>query len=387
MRVAVVSESFLPTVNGVTGSVCKVLDHLADAGHEAIVIAPAAGSPASYRGFPVYQVPAVAYRQFPVGIPNAQVARLLARFQPDVLHAASPFLLGAQAIAAAKRQGVPSVAIFQTDVAGYARRNRLGSASKLAWRFVRWIHDGADLTLVPSSASQHDLESAGVQRIARWGRGVDLERYHPNHRARPTAQALHALLSGGGRDTVVGYVGRVAPEKGLERLAALRGMKGMQLAIVGDGPSDDSIRSLLHGMPVTFLGRLSGAELADAYAAFDVFVHTGTEETFGQTLQEAHAAGLPVIAPAAGGPIDLVRHGENGYLFDPSDADDFRMRVGSLVGDPALRLRMGEAGRRTVIGTSWGSVCDELLGHYRSVIGTRAVRNTPVRRTPAGSHA
>ncbi|WP_440708455.1 glycosyltransferase family 4 protein [Herbiconiux sp. YIM B11900] len=387
MRVAVVSESFLPTVNGVTGSVCKVLDHLADTGHEAIVIAPAAGSPASYRGFPVYQVPAVAYRQFPVGIPNAQVARLLARFQPDVLHAASPFLLGAQAIAAANRLGVPSVAIFQTDVAGYARRNRLGSASKFAWRFVRWIHDGADLTLVPSSASQHDLEKAGVQRIARWGRGVDLERYHPNHRARPTAQALHALLSRDGRDAVVGYVGRVAPEKGLERLAALRGMKGMQLAIVGDGPSDDSIRSLLHGMPATFLGRLSGADLADAYAAFDVFVHTGTEETFGQTLQEAHAAGLPVIAPAAGGPIDLVRHGENGYLFDPADADDFRMRVGSLVGDPALRLRMGETGRRTVIGTSWSSVCEELMGHYRSVIASRPVRTALARRTPAGSHA
>jgi phosphatidylinositol alpha 1,6-mannosyltransferase len=133
MRVAIISESFLPTVNGVTNSVCKVLDHLAANGHEAIVIAPAAGSPAEYRGFPVHQVPAVAYRQFPVGIPKAQVARLIAAFAPDVVHAASPFLLGAQGIASANRLGIPSVAVFQTDVAGYARRNKLGSASKLAW--------------------------------------------------------------------------------------------------------------------------------------------------------------------------------------------------------------------------------------------------------------
>ena len=383
MRVAIISESFLPTVNGVTNSVCKVLDYLAANGHEAIVIAPAAGSPAHYRGFPVHQVPSVAYRQFPMGIPNAQVARLISKFAPDVLHAASPFLLGAQGIAAANRLGIPTVAIFQTDVAGYAKRNRLGSASKLAWRFVRWIHDGADLTLAPSQASRSDLEHAGVERIKLWGRGVDLTRYHPNNRMRPTAQALNTLLSGAGRDTVVGYVGRIAPEKGLERLASLRGLPNLHLAIVGDGPSDDHIRGLLRGMPATFLGRLSGEQLADAYASFDVFVHTGTEETFGQTLQEAHATCLPVVAPAAGGPIDLVRHGENGYLFDPDDPGDLRTGIRSLVDDPALRMRMGEAGRRAVIGKSWEALCDELMGHYASVATPTKVR----KRTPAGSHA
>jgi phosphatidylinositol alpha 1,6-mannosyltransferase len=381
MRVAIVSESFLPTVNGVTGSVCKVLDYLADNGHEAMVIAPTAGAPETYRGFPVHEVPAIAYRQFPVGIPNAQVSKLISRFQPDVVHAASPFLLGAQAIASANRLGIPSVAIFQTDVAGYAKRNRLGSASKLAWRFVRWIHDGADLTLVPSQASKHDLERAGVERLALWGRGVDLQRYHPNNRLRPAASALKSLLSRNG-ETVVGYVGRIAPEKQIERFAELAGIPDLHLAIVGDGPSDDHVRQVLRGMSVTYLGRLSGEQLADAYASFDVFAHTGTEETFGQTLQEAHAAGLPVVAPAAGGPIDLVAHGENGYLFDPADTDDFRSRIAALVRDPALRQRMGEAGRRAVIGKSWASICDELMGHYRSVL-------TPVkvaRRAHSGSH-
>ncbi|WP_378147575.1 glycosyltransferase family 4 protein [Cnuibacter sp. UC19_7] len=384
MRVAVVTESFLPTVNGVTNSVCKVLDHLADRGHQAIVIAPAAGAPASYRGFPVHEVPAVAYRQFPVGIPSPQVARAIERFRPDVLHAASPFILGPQAIAAANRLGVPSVAVFQTDMAGYARRNGLGaSGARVAWRYIKWIHDGATLTLAPSTASQRDLERAGVQRIALWGRGVDLVRYHPNNRMRPAVAALSSLLAGPERDVVVGYVGRIAPEKQVERFAALRGMEGVHVAVVGDGPSDERVRRALHGVPTTYLGRLSGDDLADAYAAFDVFAHTGTEETFGQTLQEAHASGLPVVAPASGGPLDLVDHGVNGYLFDPRSASDFRMHVAALVGDAAMRGRMGEAGRRAVIGRSWASVCDDLIRHYESVAGRRDVR----RRTPARSQA
>ncbi|PJJ61787.1 glycosyltransferase family 4 protein [Compostimonas suwonensis] len=371
MRVAVVTESFLPTVNGVTNSVCKVLDHLRVTGHEAMVIAPTAGAPRRYAGFPVHEVPAVSYREFPVGLPNVYVQRLLSDFNPDVLHAASPFLLGAQAIAAANRQNVPSVAIFQTDVAGYAKRNRLGPATRLAWRLVRWVHDGADRTLVPSSASAADLSDAGIERVERWGRGVDLEGYHPNNRSLPQTAELRERLSPDG-EIVIGYVGRIAPEKQVERLEALRGIRGISIAIVGDGPSLESVRRRLDGMNVHFLGRLSGAALQAAYSSFDVFVHAGTEETFGQTLQEAFASGRPVVAPRAGGPIDLVDHGANGYLFEPDSNASLRECVEALVDDAPRRLRMGEAGRRSVIGRSWSALGDELLGHYEAVVSDRA---------------
>ncbi|MBN9238715.1 MAG: glycosyl transferase [Micrococcales bacterium 70-64] len=374
MRVVVVSESFLPTINGVTNSVKKVLDHLAANGHDAMVIVPAAGAPTHYAGFPVHEVPALAYRQFPMGLPNPLVQRLIADFRPDVIHAASPFLLGAQAIAAGNRLGIPSVAIFQTDVAGYARRNHLGALTRVAWRIVRWIHEGADLTLVPSSSSMADLEAAGIHRLARWGRGVDLTTYHPRNRQDAAVRRLRERLAPRG-EVLVGYVGRLAPEKQVERMAALRGLDGIRLVIVGDGPSLPSVRRELDGMPVTYLGALGGAELAAAYASFDVFLHTGTEETFGQTVQEAHATGIPVVAPHAGGPIDLVDHGVNGYLFSPDDDGQLRAYVEALVLDGELRARMGEAGRRTVLGKSWSSVCDELVAHYEAAVVRRA---TPV---------
>jgi phosphatidylinositol alpha 1,6-mannosyltransferase len=367
MRVAVVSESFLPTVNGVTTSVRQVLDYLRAHGHEAIVIVPAAGAPQQYAGFAVYQVPALAYRQFPVGLPNPQVQRLLGDFKPDVLHAASPFLLGAQGIAAAGRLGIPSVAVFQTDVAGYARRNRLGGATKLAWRIVRWIHDGADLTLAPSTSSMRDLEEAGVARVQRWGRGVDLDTYHPRNRTDPLVTRLRQRLAPHG-ETIIGYVGRIAPEKQVERLEALRGLPGVRVVVVGHGPSLPAVRKRLSGMKVTWLGTLTGRDLAVAYASFDAFVHTGTEETFGQTVQEAHATGLPVIAPRAGGPIDLVEHGVTGFLYEPNDDAQLRSYVQLMALDSATRSRMGEAGRRSVLGRSWDAVCGELLGHYGSVI-------------------
>jgi len=372
MRVLVVSESFLPTTNGVTTSVRKVLEHLALRGHEALVVVPAAGAPREYAGFPVREVPAIAYRQFPVGLPSPHLQGIIADFKPDVIHAASPFLLGAQAIAAGRRLGIPAVAIFQTDVAGYARRNRLGAATRFAWRVVRWIHEGAELTLVPSSASMHDLETAGVPRLARWGRGVDLATYHPRNRLDPRVAELRESIAPEG-ETIVGYVGRVAPEKQLERFESLRGLRGIRLAIVGDGPSMPLVRKQLAGIPTTYLGSLSGRELALAYASFDIFAHTGAEETFGQTVQEAHASGLPVIAPRAGGPIDLIEQGVNGFLFDPRFDAQLRGHVDSLVQDEALRLRMGEAGRRTVLGRTWENVCDDLIGHYESVLTRQAL--------------
>lgn len=378
MRVAVVTESFLPTVNGVTNSVCKVLDHLERRGHEAIVIAPAAGAPKRYSSFRVHEVPALDYRQFPVALPSPRVQRLIDDFAPDLVHAASPFLLGGQALFAAKIRRIPSVAIFQTDVAGYSKRNNLRAMEDVAWWMIRRIHNTADLTLAPSTTSIHDLEDAGIGPLGLWGRGVDLERYHPRNRLTGTSQRLRKRLHAGEK-VVVGYVGRVAPEKQLERLSALRGIPNAQFVVVGDGPSMDAVTRELKGMPVHFAGRLSGADLAHAYASFDVFVHTGTEETFGQTVQEAHATGLPVVAPYAGGPIDLVDHGGDGYLFDPRSAGDSDLRrwVERLVADPELRARMGEAGRRRVRDRSWERICDELLGHYERVIAAR--------RTPAWS--
>lgn len=370
MRVVIVTESFLPTVSGVTTSVCKVLEQLRAGGHNALLIAPA-GAPLQYAGFPVVTVPSVNYREFPLGLPSPKVHTTIAGFEPDVVHVASPFMLGAHATASANRLGIPVVAIFQTDVAGYARHNRMRGATVAAWRYLRWVHAGADLTLAPSSATIQQLRTNGMNRLAIWGRGVDNVAYRPSRRNDPDSQELRRQLAPHG-ETVAVSVCRLAPEKQVERLRVLRGIAGLSIAIVGDGPSSASVRHALSGLNTHFLGRLGGAQLSAAYAAGDIFVHTGTEETFGQTLQEAAASGLPVVAPRAGGPIDIVEHGRTGLLYAPTNDQDLRRSIQALVSDASTRARFGEAGRRSVLGRGWPQLCAELFEHYESVIDARA---------------
>ncbi|MGC0251656.1 glycosyltransferase family 4 protein [Pseudactinotalea sp. Z1748] len=369
MRVAVVTETFLPSVNGVTTSVQRVLEHLGRRGHDAAVFCPGP-APARYAGFDVFTMPAVHYRGFRAAVPTRRTTRLLLDWAPDVVHAAAPFGIGAQALSLARRHEIASVAVFQTDVARYAGSYGLSLTTNAAWRWIRAVHEKADLTLAPASAAIADLRRVGVHNVARWGRGVDAITYHPNRRRRPAVQRLRAALAP--RDQVlVGYVGRLAPEKKVEYLSAVTQVSGARLVVVGDGPSRVDLQRNLVGTDAVLLGALSGDDLADAYAALDVFVHTGTQETFGQTLQEAMASGLPVIAPAVGGPLDIVHPGRTGILVTPHSGRAVAEATTALVRDPSLRARMGEAGRRDVLPRSWERLGDDLIGHYRQVLAAR----------------
>ena len=377
VRVAIVTESFLPALNGVTNSVCKVLECLRAGGHEALVVAPGTtpwaetAAPERYAGYPVHTVSAVPIRQFRVGLPSYELETVLHRFRPDVVHVASPFVLGVRGLIAARALGIPSVAIYQTDMPSYIRQHSgpIGNlTARAAWRWIRRIHSQADITLAPSSSALQDLTAHDVPRVALWGRGVDSTLFHPDRKDDPETAALRRRLAPHG-ETLVGYVGRLAPEKELHRLRELSSLPDIRVVLVGDGPSAEHLSEDLPG--AVLLGRQEGVDLARSYAAFDIFVHTGTRETFGQTLQEAAAAGLPVVAPARGGPLDLIDHGRTGLLFDPDRPGALRETVASLLGpDRAVeREAMGRAGRLRVEENSWPALTDQLIGYYARAMG------------------
>ena len=363
------TESFLPHMNGVTGSVLQILSHLERAGHDAHVIAPdGTGIPGEVHGAAVEAVPSLAlpgYRSVRVGTPPArQVAASLRRFRPDVVHLASPFALGWRGALAAEHIGVAAVAAYQTDVAAYTQRYRIPVATGVAESHIARLHRRATITLAPSPDSAQQLAQLGVDRIRLWGRGVDAERFQPARRS----ATLRAEWTS---EVVIGYVGRLAPEKQVEDLAVLQTIPGARLVIVGDGPSRPRLESLMPG--ACFLGHLEGDALAAAMASFDVFVHPGESETFGQTLQEAHASGVPVVATGRGGPLGLVRMGIDGWLYRPGDLGDLRMRVVDLTGDGRKRRAFGAAGREAVQGRSWANVCSQLMGHYEEARELRMI--------------
>lgn len=366
------TESFLPHMNGVTGSVLQILRHLERTGHEAHVIAPDAdGIPSGIHGATIEPVTSLAlpgYRNVRVGAVTAhRVAESLRGFAPDVVHLASPFALGWRGVLAAGRLDVPSVSAYQTDVAAYAERYRVAATTNFAQSHIVRVHRRSTMTLAPSSESEQLLASLGVDRIRRWGRGVDAERFRPEARDERWRRSTPD-------EVIVGYVGRLAAEKQVEDLRVLHGLPGMRLVIVGDGPSRSRLQAMMPD--AEFLGHLGGDELARVMASFDVFVHPGESETFGQTLQEAHASGVPIVATGRGGPLDLVRRGIDGWLYRPGDLEDLRARVLDLTGDARKRRAFGAAGRVAVEGRSWQAVCDQLLGHYEQARELHAVDRT-----------
>jgi phosphatidylinositol alpha 1,6-mannosyltransferase len=369
MRVVIVTESFPPDVNGVAHCALQTARHLAARGHDPLVIAPAvAGADSSDRSAPcpVVRVPSLplpGYPQVRVALPSRRVAAAISAHRAELVHLASPFVLGVRGMAAAARLGLPAVAVYQTDLAGYAR-TYVGAGEGAAWRRIRTVHSAADRTLAPSSAALRDLEEHGVERVRLWPRGVDTARFRPELRD----EKLRRELAPNG-ELIVGYVGRLAPEKHVELLAGACGMPGVRVVVVGDGPSEPSLRTALPG--AVFLGRRTGDDLARIFASLDVFAHTGPYETFCQTVQEAMASGVPVIAPAAGGPLDLVDHGRTGLLVEPREVDAVQTAVATLAGDPELRAAYGLAGRAAVEGRTWAVIGDLLLDHYAEVLGAR----------------
>ena len=375
MRVAVVTESFLPNINGVTNSVLRVLEHLCASGDQALVIAPASENmPTEYAGHPVKAVPVIPTQNFlptgmPMGLPQKRIQHLLDGFSPDVIHLASPFALGSYANKMAKKLDIPTVSIYQTDLGGFAKQYGFGIAQSSLQKILYKIHSQTDRTLAPSTAACLELHLAGVPEVYLWRRGVNTELFNPNKRS---ASLRDTWKNGDQNKIIVGFVGRLAQEKRVSDLKVLQSNPNIQLVIVGDGPHRRKLEQQLPG--ALFLGFKNGEELAQIYASFDLFIHPGPNETFCQAVQEALASGIPSIVPRTGGPADLVTHGRTGYVIDISDASQLNQTV-NLHHDRSDRKQMRIAARDSVSMRTWNRINNELKAHYQDVINQKKSAN------------
>ncbi|MGG5171878.1 glycosyltransferase family 4 protein [Pseudarthrobacter sp. J1738] len=368
MRIAIVAESFLPLMNGVTHSILRVLEHLRERGDEVLVIAPSsaeADAPDVVEGAFVHRLPAVplaGYTNVRVAMGGvARVKRILADYSPDVIHLASPFVLGWRAAQAAQQLGIPTVAIYQTEVPSYAARYGFPFLENWAWQRVENIHLSAARTLAPSTFAANQLRGRGILRVEMWRRGVDTVRFNPQKRC----EAWRASVAPNG-ERIIGYVGRLAVEKQVQDLSVLADVPGTRLVIVGDGPQRAALEQALPN--AVFMGFQGGESLARTVASFDLFVHPGELETFCQTIQEAMASGVPVVATGRGGPLDLVENSRTGWLYQPGDLAQLRARVADLTGDDAKRRAFASAAHASVQGRTWAALSAELVRHYHEVI-------------------
>ena len=363
MRIAVVTEAFLPQVNGVTNSVLRLLEFCKAQGHDVLIIAPESeGAPSEYLGYKIKHVPSISMKKLiPMAVPKKYLEPLLEGFAPDVIHLASPIFLGHYVARIARKMGIPTVSVYQTDIAGFARHYGLTIAHNTLKKWVSRIHQASDITLAPSKWACRDLEQSGVKNVRLWKRGVDLVNFTPARRD----ESLRANIAGGKKKLIVGYVGRIANEKRIDDLKILNQQGDIQLVIVGDGPAAPRIKRELPG--ARFVGYQSGTELARYVASFDIFVHTGKHETFCQGIQEALASGVPVIGPDTGGPVDLIEHGITGLLIDTADAHELLEAVATLRNHSSFDL-MQLAARRSVEHRTWDYINSQLISHYQDAI-------------------
>ena len=390
MRVAIITENFLPKLDGVTRTLAILLEYLQANGHQALLLGPDSGMQ-HYAGAELIGTAGVAFPFYPelkFNFFRPLFVRRLSEFSPDIIHLVDPVVLGAAGLVAARFLNKPLVSSYHTNLATYCSHFGFPLLTEPMWHYNRFIHNQCSLTFCPSPSTAAMLRSQGFQHLRIWPRGVDTTFFRPQRRSAALRSSwLRACKPPMNRGTseaeeqsddklILLYVGRVSWEKNLRLLVqAYQGLdhRRCHLVIVGDGPAYAEMQQLLADVPVTFTGYLSGDALADAYASADIFTFPSRTETFGQAALEAMASGLPVVGLDAEGVCDLVTDGLTG-LLDAQRADEkeqtasYRELLEQLINDHSARQAMGEAALANARKRSWPEAMQCLLQGYEEAI-------------------
>ncbi len=374
MRIALVTETYLPSVDGVVTRLSHAVERFCELGHEVMVIAPDLGvhehAGARVIGVRPWTLPFYKHRRFT--LPSPRVDGMIRGFAPDVVHAAQPILLASSGAFAAHRQDIPLVASYHTHIPRYLDLYPAWRWGKRpVWWQIRRNHALADINLATSETMRAELAQHGLQNLHTLRRGVDTTVHHP----RFASDEMRERLSGGRPDRkLLVFVGRLAAEKEIQTLRPMLDRRDdVALAIVGDGPYRPELEEAFAGTGTVFPGFLRGAELASAFASCDAFVFPSVTETLGLVILEGMASGLPVIAARSGPTREQIADGETGLLYDAGDEASLDRQIDRL-GDPELVERIRRAARREAEKHSWEAASDDLLRYYEMALETHRSR-------------
>jgi glycosyltransferase involved in cell wall biosynthesis len=393
VRVAFVTDTYFPEVNGVTTVLRMMRQVLPARGHELLFLAPdyPAGTEWDRQVIRRPSIPCPSYPAVRLSSPfGPDVFRALDCFGPELIHVVTEGPLGAigrrYALRRARPRARPLVTSFHTDFPRYAARYLGAWAEQVARRYLRRFHQPAVMTQTPSAASRDDLVALGLPRAVVWGRGVESDRFTPARRSDLQRGAL-----GGADKVMVLHVGRLAVEKDphvlIEAFQRIHHLVGNEvvLCVAGDGPRALALRDALPF--ARHFGFLERDALADLYAAADLFVFPSPTETCGLVTLEAMASGLPVISANQGGVLENMRHGINGLVVAAGDGRGFADATLGLVRDAGQRAAMAQAARAFAVGRDWTREMDELERMYQTVVAGSSGNGGPVARSAARAGA
>lgn len=363
-RVAVLTESFLPKVDGVVKTTYLTIRYLQETGREVLIFAPdiAVDRVGASKVIPL---PSISMPQAPetrLALPNPVVARHIEDFAPDLIHLFSPAAMAVNGMAVGRHLNLPVIANYQTDLPGYTEHYGFPLLSGPVNRWLRYIHNGCHLTLAPTRTIIGRLRQERYRRVRLWGRGVNTDRFHPAH---ASASMRRRLLNGRDPDSLLCiFVGRLAHEKRIDLLLDVAKIRGVALTIIGDGALREELESKFADTDTYFTGYLIGDDLAQAFASADVFTFTGEKETFGQVIQEAMASGLPAVVVNAGGAPEVIEEGVTGLPVEPSRGA-FANAIRDLRDHPEYRIEMRRSARKAAERRPWSALMAQLEDYYQ----------------------
>jgi len=369
LRLAVVTETYPPEVNGVASTLAQIVEGLHRRNHALQLVRPRqfdGEAPEQSRFHEVLMrgLPIPRYPGLRMGLPSkGALARMWSLNRPDVVHIATEGPLGWSALQAARRLKLPVSTDFRTNFQAYSRHYGVGWLNKPIMAYLRKFHNLAHCTMVPTDAMRRDLQAYGFQRLHVVSRGVDAQRFDPSRRS----AALRAQWGVQDDDLVVACVGRLAPEKNLDLLltacdAIAQAQPRARLLLVGDGPLRAELQSRCPR--AVFAGQRTGDDLAAHYASADLFLFSSVTESFGNVTTEAMASGLPVVAFHSAAAAQLIRPRDNGVTVPLGDPDAFVAAAVALANDPAQRRDIGQRARRSACELGW----DAVVARFESVI-------------------
>jgi glycosyltransferase involved in cell wall biosynthesis len=380
LRIACVTETYPPEVNGVASTMARFVEGLHRRNHDVQLIRPRQAATQAPEAQPRFHevlmrgLPIPRYPNLRMGVPSKRaLVKLWSTHRPDVVHIATEGPLGYSALQAALHLKLPVGSDFRTNFHAYSRHYGVGWLHRPIMAYLRKFHNRTQCTMVPTEALRRDLEAAGFRRVEVVKRGVDTGQFHPRHRS----EDLRATWGAAPDDLVVGHVGRLAQEKNLGVLtqafeAIRREQPRAKLLLVGDGPLRAEL--LARWPDAVFAGQRTGDDLAAHYASMDLFLFPSLTETFGNVTPEALASGVPVVAFDYAAASQIVQPGRTGLLVPFGDSAAFVVQALALAADADARAAMGPAAHASTRRLTWDSVVARFEAVLREVIDGRAER-------------
>jgi glycosyltransferase involved in cell wall biosynthesis len=372
LRIAVVTETYPPEINGVANTMQQLVAGLSARGHHLVLVRPRQTIDRGRRPprghFLVPGLPIPGYRGLRFGLPVYwRLRHLWLRLRPNVLYVATQGPLGHAALNAAQRASIPVITGFHTQFHQYSQHYGLGLLTRPIENSLKSFHNRSDATLVPTAALRRQLQDAGFRNLHVFSRGVDTALFAPTRRD----EALRRVWGCGPDDMVALYVGRIAAEKNihlaLETMDVLTArVPRLRCVLVGDGP--ERSRLARNHPNCRFVGAKVGQALASHYASGDLFLFPSLTETFGNVVTEAMASGLAVVAFDYAAAHEHISHGVNGILVPFGDTSGFVAATHSLANTPQRLREMGAAARRTAEALSWTKVIAGVEERLREVV-------------------